>query len=64
MNVSVSLAQLETYLPHLHTSRTKGKPWGYMDPADWKEAIDNMMNADAIPKGQNYKEFFTNSLLP
>ena len=64
LNAEISLAQFGTYQPLLHTPRTAGKPWGYQPPEDWREAIDNMMKAGAIPKGQNYKDYFTNALLP
>ena len=64
LNGDVTYAQYGTYQPLLHTPRTEGKPWGYQPPEDWKEAIDVMMSADAIPKAQNYKDYFTNALLP
>ena len=64
INPDITYAQYGTYEALLHTPRTQGKPWGYQPPEDWKEAIDNMMTAGAIAKGQNYQDYFTNALLP
>ena len=64
LSAEIPLGQFESYMPLLHTARTEGKPWGFQPPGDWKEAIDNMMTAGAIPQGQNYTDYFTNALLP
>jgi NitT/TauT family transport system substrate-binding protein len=64
LNPSLELQTLELELPLLSTKRTAGKPLGYMDSADWSDAIDALAEIAAIPSKPSLTDLFTNDFVP
>lgn len=56
-------AEIEATLPLL-SARTKGKPFGYMDPAEWTAFVAWMRDNDLIKALPKASELLTNAYLP
>ena len=63
-NKDFMVRMLNEYRPFLETANTKGKPFGYQPPKDWKEAIRTMIEAGVIKPGADSADFFTNQFVP
>jgi NitT/TauT family transport system substrate-binding protein len=60
----VMLGQFRDHETFWVTDATKGKPWGYMAPSDWDEAIKNLKLAGSVAVDAKAADFYTNDLLP
>ncbi|MDA0261303.1 MAG: hypothetical protein O3A21_03780 [Proteobacteria bacterium] len=60
----VMVEQINNYRALIFTEATRGKPSGYMAPADWIKAIGVMADAGVLPAGTNPENYYTNELLP
>jgi NitT/TauT family transport system substrate-binding protein len=60
---SVVRQQLNTTLSLLTTSRTKGKPLGWMSPDDWRESVAFLEEYGGVPKGIAPDRIFTNAFV-
>jgi NitT/TauT family transport system substrate-binding protein len=60
---SVVRQQLNTTLSLLTTSRTKGKPLGWMSPDDWRESVAYLEEYGGIPKSISPDRIFTNAFV-
>jgi NitT/TauT family transport system substrate-binding protein len=56
--------QLELSTPLYETSRTQGKPFGYMDAGDWEETQSLLVKYGGLPKALPVNTLYTNAYLP
>ena len=63
IDVGKNLTQIENYRPLYVTEASKGKPWGYMAPADWSKAIVVLKDASVLPAKTTAADLYTNAFI-
>ena len=63
IDVQKNLTQIENYRPLYVTEASKGKPWGYMAPADWSKAIGVLKDAGVLPASMTAADLYTNAFI-
>jgi NitT/TauT family transport system substrate-binding protein len=54
---------LREVLGNLHTERTEGKPFGYMDPADWTDTLATLEQYSGFTDPQSPETYYTNEFV-
>lgn len=63
LDPKVTAAQVKVTLPLLD-SKTEEEPFGYMNPADWQEFINWMVDSDVLSGSQRAVDALDNEMLP
>ncbi len=51
-------------MEYMRTERTKDRPLGWMDPADWEETQQVRIEAGFLQERLPVERYFTNALIP
>ena len=63
IDIQKNLTQIENYRPLYVTEASKGKPWGFMAPADWSKAIVVLKDAGVLSASITAADLYTNAFI-
>lgn len=63
VNPEQARAVLDIALASLYTDRTQDQPIGYMDPDDWEQTLQTLIDVDALSEVQPTEDYYTNQFI-